>query len=737
MLTDANFALTYSSGLVHEPKEFFTEALIESKNFDLGLGFFSSSGIRCLAYGFALFIANGGKMRVVINHILSQQDKDAIEKGIAGIVDKFEDSILHDVKRLCETLSQEDLQFFNCFSYLISIKRIEFVATISSKGGLGHDKFGIFKDEKGNRVAFAGSANFSQSAMEYNSESLLVFTSWDDERRVIELEKIFSETWSGDSPHLTHIPLEKVTAYIKNRFTPVELPRLLEDEINIRSIYKEDSHHCAVKSPLSERILTKIEYKEREPRFPFPEQRNIQIDAYNAWVNNNKQGIFAMATGSGKTVTALNCLLQEYHKSGIYKAIVVVPTKALALQWTKEVRRFNFQNVISTHTDKDWKHDLSRYTTQCYLNQNKNLVIVTTYATFIRKYIQDFVRRTKGIDGFIFIADEAHNLGSRGPLSNLPLNIPQRIGLSATPERVYDDVGSRKIYDFFNSLPPKYTFRFTMKQAIGEQILCRYNYFPIFVSLTKDEMEQYSKITEQLRAFIDPITGKYVKDAEMLLMKRKRIIHKAQNKKHKVAALLTELSKKKKLNYTFVFVPEGYEPDYAQRDDYSVVDDDIHIIDEYASMFKELNYSFHKYITGIDDAPGVLNSFANGDIQVLLSMKCLDEGVDIPRTENAIFISSTGNPRQFIQRRGRVLRKCDGKEMATIWDLIVTPPNVTGENSRLESRLFQGEVKRILNFAALAENKIDILYGELHDICMSLNIDMFGMLDNEEEQYKN
>ena len=163
--------------------------------------------------------------------------------------------------------------------------------------------------------------------------------------------------------------------------------------------------------------------------------------------------------------------------------------------------------------------------------------------------------------------------------------------------------------------------------------------------------------------------------------------------------------------------------------------EDIHIIDEYSKMFRDRKYSYHQYISGLDDAPSILDSFERGDIQILLSMKCLDEGVDIPRAQNAIFISSTGNPRQFIQRRGRVLRTCKGKDMAYIWDLIVMPPNVTEYASPVERSLFTGEVRRVLNFAALADNKIDILYGELKQVCDSLNIPMFDLLDTEEEQY--
>ena len=187
----------------------------------------------------------------------------------------------------------------------------------------------------------------------------------------------------------------------------------------------------------------------------------------------------------------------------------------------------------------------------------------------------------------------------------------------------------------------------------------------------------------------------------------------------------------KKLDYTFVFVPEGYEPDYSEQESYAIDSEDIHIIDEYAQMFKENGYSYHKYISGLDDAPSILQNFAAGDIQILLSMKCLDEGVDIPRAEHAIFCSSTGNPRQFIQRRGRVLRKCKGKTKAKIWDLIVTPPNITNNTSSIERNLFISEVKRIVNFAVLADNQIDIVYGQLKSYCEMLNINLFAMFEDE------
>lgn len=736
MLKDILLKNSYSSGF-NEPREFFTEALIESKTFDLGLGFFSSSGIRSLSYGFAIFVANGGKMRVVINDVLCEADKRAIILGQKDkVADELCERLISDIEKMKETFSQADELFFRCFSYLISIKRIEFVATLSAKGGLAHDKYGIFTDSKGDKVAFIGSANFTHTALELNSETITVFSSWKDSERVIEYQDMFDNSWEHDTSHLIHIPIERVKAYVLNDFKATNMLELIKAGISLREI--EDATNSSIETkPLPQNLLEKLEKKEMEPHFPFPYEREAQILAYNAWKQNDNKGIFAMATGTGKTVTALNCALKEWQQNDYYKLIIVVPTQALALQWEKEAKAFNFQNIVSTHTEKDWKNILSRYATNSIFNSKKNIVIITTYATFILKHFQSFLHSVKNREDFIFIADEAHNLGASGPINKLPTQINNRIGLSATPERIYDEIGSSQLYDFFNSKPPKYTYRFTMKEAIEQGILSHYDYTPVFVELTNIEMSEYRKVTDQLRKFLDPETGKYKPEAEMLLMKRKRIIHKAENKKVAIIRMLDDLTSERKLKYTFVFVPEGYEPDYSVSDSYNIAKEDMHLIDEYSDIFRERRYHYHKYISGLEDAPEILKGFASGDIDVLLSMKCLDEGVDVPRAENAIFLSSTGNPRQFIQRRGRVLRKHQDKEKAHIWDMVVVPPDISENlDNSIEKNLFLGEVKRIINFASLADNRVSIIYSKLNDICMTLGIDLFQILEDEENQYK-
>ena len=201
--------------------------------------------------------------------------------------------------------------------------------------------------------------------------------------------------------------------------------------------------------------------------------------------------------------------------------------------------------------------------------------------------------------------------------------------------------------------------------------------------------------------------------------------------------MLDDLTSESKLKYTFVFVPEGYEPDYSVSDSYNIAKEDMHLIDEYSDIFRERRYHYHKFISGLEDAPEILKGFASGDIDVLLSMKCLDEGVDVTRAENAIFLSSTGNPRQFIQRRGRVLRKHQDKEKAHIWDMVVVPPDISENlDNSIEKNLFLGEVKRIINFASLADNRVSIIYSKLNDICMTLGIDLFQILEDEEKQYE-
>lgn len=738
MLKDNTFDIIYTSGK-NEPIQFFFDAFIESKSLDLGLGFFNSSALQALSLGFAYFIVRGGKMRVIINDRLSLQDKEAIIKGQCQINEAIEDNILEDIQSLSSSLSKQDKHFFNCFSYLISQNRIEFIATVpkgnTDNTGIAHPKYGVFKDKDNNIVAFNGSANFSKNALYNNFESISCYCSWkgsDELERVHYFEEMFNFIWEGKDEFLHIIPIEKVKTYIAEEFSSKNISQLLKDEKELLSeIFGER------KKKIAEYMLNKMDIIDSKPVFPFGgEARLYQKKAYENWINNDYKGIFNMATGTGKTITALNCVLEECKKNdNLYQAIIVVPTQALALQWEKEVSEFNFQNVISTHTDPKWIDRINRLKLGLKLGNPLSFIIITTYATFNKKKFQTALKELPELENLIYIADEAHNLGANTSLKNVPYQIKKRIGLSATFERIYDEHGTNSVSAYFNSFSPNHTYNFTMKRAIEEEVLCEYYYYPILVELEEDELKEYLRISKQLMFLYDSKKKIYKKEAEQLLMKRKRIIHKARNKKAVLRQILEDIDKKRgNLSYTFVYVPEGYEQDYSKSDITITNLEDIHIIDEYAEILNQYDYKTYRFVGGLKESETVLTQFANNKIDVLLSMKCLDEGVDIPRAETAIFCSSTGNPRQFIQRRGRILRNHKDKKFATIYDMVVVPPldQLKDENST-ELSILKNELYRVANFIALSkpESRLEMINSDIAKICELHGINIYEMINNE------
>lgn len=738
MLKDVPFNIVYSTG-EKEPIEFFFDALIESNRFDLGLGFFSSSAINVLSAGFAYFIHRGGKMRIIINDVLSKQDKDAIEDGINRHESFFEDKILKDISTLTKTLSKRDEHFFKCLSYLISQNRIEFIATIpaNEKGGIAHSKYGIFTDENNNKVAFNGSANFSKNALLNNVESISCYYSWSESKsdldRLNYFETIFNKTWIGESENIKIISINKVKSYILDTFSVEDSFELLNEE---KKLVSELSNYPeSIKSKI-DKIHSRLNKQNHKPKFPFPEgPRDYQKKAYKNWMKNGFQGIFAMATGTGKTITSLNCVLEEYQKTEQYDILILVPTRALVAQWIVETKKFNYQNIHSTQ-EKNWFDILSNHFLNHQLGVKHNLVFISTYQSFNGVKFQRLVHK-KGWGKFILIADEAHNMGASQTMKNLPVEITKRIGLSATPERIYDDFGSQKIYEYFNSFPPCYTYSYSMFKAIHSKpaSLVEYYYFPYFASLNECELEEYKEITEKLIRNYDSKSGEFNDYGKRLLIERKRIINKAENKIEILGEIFKDVdSKEKNLKFTFVYVPEGKEIDFSNTDSFTYDSNERKLIRKYSEAIRNFGYSTHELLSDTSDRERVLNQFAQGKIDVLLAMKILDEGVDIPVTKNAIFCASTGNPRQYIQRRGRVLRKSEGKSYANIYDIIVAPQDsyidtLPANLKEMEVRIFQNELKRVTNFLYAAENRHQVLNGKLGELGMKYSIDLIVLIN--------
>ena len=266
---------------------------------------------------------------------------------------------------------------------------------------------------------------------------------------------------------------------------------------------------------------------------------------------------------------------------------------------------------------------------------------------------------------------------------------------------------------FFNDQPP-YTFEYSMSRALEAGFLSKYLYYPILVELTSEELEKYSEISASLAKFYGSDSEESNAAMERLYLLRKQIIHKASKKLSAFDSLIESLKEKNKLNYTLVYAPEGYYDDLFEDSESldSLDKEEYRICELYANRIRRLspNTKISLFHAGTNDRAFILDRFAQSDLDVLVSMKCLDEGVDVPRTEQAIFCASTGNPRQFVQRRGRILRKSPEKHLATIYDMVVVPSKSRRiGNYNTEKRLIENELKRVYEFASLALNQMEAL----------------------------
>lgn len=732
---------TYRPREFNSPEKFFNDCLENSKEFDLQLGYFSSATISVLADGFATFISNGGKMRLVINHIVSEEDKDAISKGVhGGIIDCFD---LTNFESLRQTFDEYQQQFFECLAFLIYNKRIDIrIIKPRNKKGISHTKSGQFRD--GDSItSFTGSANFTISGLFNNLEEIKIDRSDSIDmmvqKRIMSQRDEFDTIMNGKKKDVEYLSPEKLISAITTNYGDKDIEELLDVEAKLRKI----KHERAVRERQQGKNVV-CEVHDIAPSFPYPQgPREYQKIAFENWKNNKQKGLFAMATGTGKTITSLNCLFEIYQRKGYYKAIIFVPTITLVNQWEQECRKFRFSNITKVYSKNlTWRDEVERILFNEKYKTDKepevSYIIISTYASYAREKVFNVLN---GFDKkrLLLIADECHNMGS-GSLVKRLKDIPylRRIGLSATPERQFDDEGNEKLRKFFGS-EESYTYEYSMEEAINKGVLCKYMYYPHLVQLTQEEMDAYVELTDRIAKYFNFDKGRFddIDDKlKMLLLARKRIVHKAERKLDVFKNIIEKRYQTKgNLKYTLVYVPEGNMPDYIGNNDDFDRSEDIgddndaeRLINQYTRVVTEVDdhVTVRKFVSGQKDREEILSDFADGKLQVLTSMKCLDEGVDVPRSELAIFCSSTGNPRQFIQRRGRVLRTHPDKKMAELHDLVVVPElNPNSTSFRMEQSLLRGELMRVNNFALLSENP-SFSEMELRDVMNHYGLNLYN-----------
>lgn len=667
-------------------ESFYIPTLSNSILYQRAVGFFSSSALSSIAPGINCLIENGGKVEIIASPKLSKEDIEEIKKGYQ-IREIIENSILREMENVPDDIDLKNLSYL---ASLVADNKLDIkIASLSRNNGISmyHEKFGIITDEKGNSVAFSGSMNESENAFLGNYESFDVFCSWtSDYDRVCDKKMAFDAIWNDYEPGIQTIP-----------FPEAAKERLLQYYTRINA---------------DERIETENTNNDSRDEIRLPEDfeiRDYQKTAISNWKNNNYVGIYDMATGTGKTLTALASAEQLYRDNRKRLAVVIVcPYQHLVEQWVLDIKRFGIEPIIgySTSPQKEWKSRLEESIFLFNLNSINSFCFVTTNSMFCSKKIHEYMCQLK--KDTLIIIDEAHNMGATNYQKYLPENIPYRLALSATISRHNDIEGTACLVSYFK----KKCIIYTLQDAIRNKMLTPYYYYPVIVYLKENELDQYIEITQKISQSIKEEDGKIIisEYAKRLLIQRSQKIAGAEEKIPKLIELMKE---KKNDNHILVYCGATNVINDSQ-DSNEIECQDIRQIDSVVQKLgNELNMKIARFTSkeSAMERSEIIKKFSDGYmLQALVAIKCLDEGVNIPSIKTAFILASSTNPKEYIQRRGRVLRLAKGKKYANIYDFITLPFDVKEINGYQENLiqstkgLVKREIIRMLDFSEIAEN---------------------------------
>ena len=425
-----------------------------------------------------------------------------------------------------------------------------------------------------------------------------------------------------------------------------------------------------------------------------------QLEAINKWINSDSIGIFDMATGTGKTYTALGALSKLSEKLNDNLGVIILcPYQHLVEQWIEDIKKFNVIPLVC-YSKYDWKKKFKMLISDFKLGVVKNFCAIMVNASYSMPYVQEILSSVKG--NLCLVVDEAHNFGSKKlQLCMLP-NFKYRLALSATFERHHDEEGTKILYNYFGQK----CITFTLDDAIHQGFLTPYYYHPIIVSLDEDELEEYIEITEKVVNILRKNRDDELpKSAEMLLIKRARIIAGARNK---LTALKLAIEPYKNDNNILVYCGATKVSSDSSDDTSEEIRQIEKVVDILGNQLK-MRVSMFTSNEDAQERERIKDSFAEGKmLQALVAIKCLDEGVNIPGIRTAFILASSTNPKEYVQRRGRVLRKADGKDYAVIYDFITLPRSLDSQppsaNRDYELTLFKREKERLDDFVRLCEN---------------------------------
>lgn len=708
--TELPIALRYRSDSNNFPRDFLIPVLRKSRIYKRAVGYFSTSALIELSYGLFDFAKNGGRIQLICSPKLEEDDIDAIRFGYktreAAMIEALDVSLTDPV----DAFEEERL---NLVATLIANGTLEIKLAFMENDtyrNIYHEKIAVFKDEEGNRISYTGSANASANAYCDNFESLYVFCDWRDEtnRNYVDIsESDFDRMWENKTEKIRVVPFPSVIIE--------KLSKFRRDCVD----YQTD-----------EKQFCEDEFVKPRELFQIPEDvslRDVQKEAVSNWMEAECRGIFAMCTGSGKSYTALACMVALARQKQEQLAVFIVcPQIHLVGQWEEDEINWGPSPIIAHSQSKNrhWKEDLVR-SYKRFRNYGEPFVCITTNDTFSGEAIQQIVTRLKKEQNVLLIIDEAHNFGAKSLSACLPENINNRIALSATIERYRDKKGTQMLLDYFGEKCIEYD----VEQAIKDGALTKYRYFPVPVYLESDELREYQSLTEKLKKFVIEENGKLKisKEGELLLFKRSRVLAGARNKPD----LLISLMQKYK-NDGHILVYCGA----TSMEDEETGDIERQIDGVTTKIRNELRMTARRFTAEEDlrERQEIKSLFQDGLLQVVTAIKCLDEGVNIPSIRTAFIMASTRNPREFIQRRGRLLRRSPNKDYAEIYDFVTLPRELSCASHldfEADRNIIIGEMARIHEFGKLSDNPAQA-DGMMNEIMRAYDV----YLDIEEEMQK-
>lgn len=695
---DLHIKSCYESGIDNIIEDYYVPVLGVSIQYDRIAGFFSSSSLAVAARGLADFISNGGKMRLICSPRLNTDDIDIVKKIVNNdaSLNTFELGI--DFSNLENEFEQNHVKALGWMLYsgLLEMKlAVVFNEDgticnneIISEKGLFHQKVGVLKDRDGNELSFSGSINETAAAWVNNDEEFKVFKEWTDARDYfLRDKKRFDEIWNGER--------KNVKVYNLPDAVKKDIIKYSAD-FNLESISVERYRSSRLKN------------------FYFMDDKKLffyQADALNKWKENGYRLLFEMATGTGKTRTAIAGIKYLNQTKKRLITIISTPQNTLSKQWKDEIdaQKLIFdENVIVDGSVQKWDELLAKLLLMNGAGVADHICLYTTHNTASSdKFTRTIIDNLHDSTDILFVGDETHWLGARQFQKALLPQYKYRIGLSATPSRWFDDTGTTKLIDYYGNA----NFEFTIKDALteynpvtGKHFLVNYHYLISKVSLDETESQRYREITLRISKLWnmrenDPDAALSL---ERLLEKRANIIKNASAKFDKLEAILDELEKKGRIENLIIFVsPQQIAPV-------------LQILAERGIIFHKLTEKegtkAEKRFGNKSEREHIIAKFKSKDYQAIVAIKCMDEGIDIPTADVGILMASSTNPREYVQRVGRIIRQSPNKLSAYLYDICVDTIHTMEDDSiDLERKIRAKEVVRLKEIAANAINSIDAL----------------------------